>query len=103
MHNLSINLNEDSHPIVNEEWMVFLQRNVEEVMTGELTSLQQPNLANIIVSPLRNSNASPKVLSLVANLLSLPFVVKGVSDSAIAQIKKVHFFRSILVITATLF
>lgn len=86
---MSINLNEDSHPIVNEEWIVFLQRTIEEIMGGEVTSLLQSNLANIIVSPLRNSNASPKVLSYVANLLSLPFVVKGISDNSITQIKKV--------------
>lgn len=82
-------MNEESHPIVNEEWIIFLQRTIEEVMTGELTSLLQPNLANIIVSPLRNSNASPKVLSYVANLLSLPFVIKTVSENVLGEIKKV--------------
>lgn len=86
---MSINLNEDSHPIVNEEWVVFLQRTIEEIMGGEVTSLLQANLANIIVSPLRNSNASPKVLCYVANLLSLPFVVRGISDNSLTQIKKV--------------
>lgn len=84
-----MNLNEESTPIVNEEWIVFLQRSMEEVMNGEMTSLLQPNLANIIVSPLRNSNASPKVISFVANLLCLPFVVKNVPENISNQIKKV--------------
>lgn len=84
-----MNLNEESTPIVNEEWIVFLQRSMEEVMNGEMTSLLQPNLANIIVSPSRNSNASPKVIGFVANLLCLPFVIKNVPDDVLNQIKKV--------------
>ncbi|XP_044264417.1 serine/threonine-protein kinase fused [Tribolium madens] len=81
---------EESHPIETEEWIVFLQKSMEEVIGGELTSLTQTYLANIIVSPLRNTNTSPKVLTYVAKLLSLPFALRGVSHEMKEQIKKVY-------------
>lgn len=58
-------------------------------MNGEMTSLCQLSLANICISPLHNSNANSKVLIYVASLFSLPFVVAGVLDETIKQIKKV--------------
>lgn len=85
-----LNFNEDNYPIENEEWIVFLQKTIEEVMGGEMTSLSQPNLTNIIVSPLRNRNCSSKVVALAASLLSLPFVVNGVSEECLEKIKKTY-------------
>lgn len=58
-------------------------------MGGEMTSLSQPNLANIVVSPLRHCNCSSKVVALAASLLSLPFVVKGTPDESLEKIKNV--------------
>lgn len=89
---LRISIHEENHPIENEEWIVFLQRTVMEVMNGEMTSLTQCNLAKIIVSPLRNRNASPKVAQYVANIFSLPFVVRTSSESLFEQIQKVRHF-----------
>lgn len=86
----SISIHEESHPIENEEWVVFLQRTIMEVMNGELASLMQCNLANIIVSPLRNRNASPKVLQYVANIFSVPFVVRNSATNSLDQIQKVN-------------
>nr|XP_015839942.1 PREDICTED: serine/threonine-protein kinase fused isoform X2 [Tribolium castaneum] len=80
---------EENHPIETEEWIVFLQKSMEEVIGGELTSLTQTYLTNIIVSPLRNTNTSPKVLVYVAKLLSLPFALRGISHETKEQIKKV--------------
>ncbi|KAI4461075.1 protein kinase related [Holotrichia oblita] len=87
---LRISIHEESHPIENEEWIVFLQRTIMEVMNGELTSLMQCNLANIVVSPLRNRNASPKVLQYVANIFSLPFVVRNSMENSLETIQKVY-------------
>ncbi|KRT79433.1 hypothetical protein AMK59_6419 [Oryctes borbonicus] len=87
---LRISIHEDNHPIENEEWIVFLQRTIMEVMNGELTSLMQCNLANIIVSPLRNRNASPKVLQYVANIFSLPFVIRNSMENSVEQMQKVY-------------
>ncbi|RZC42531.1 serine/threonine-protein kinase fused-like [Asbolus verrucosus] len=84
------NFIEENHPIETEEWIVFLQKSMEEVINGEMTSLTQPNLTNIIVSPLRNTNTSPKVLIYVAKLLSVPFVIQGVSEETREQIRKVY-------------
>ncbi|KNC32026.1 Serine/threonine-protein kinase fused [Lucilia cuprina] len=64
-----------SPPIENEEWLAFLHRSMQEVLDGELESLKQQNLVSIIVAPLRNSKAIPKVVDSVAQLLSLPFVL----------------------------
>ncbi|XP_054730101.1 serine/threonine-protein kinase fused [Anastrepha obliqua] len=63
-----------SPPIENDEWLAFLNRTIQEVLDGELDSLKQHNLVSIIVAPLRNSKAIPKVVDSVAQLLSLPFV-----------------------------
>uniref|UniRef100_A0A0K8WKI3 non-specific serine/threonine protein kinase n=1 Tax=Bactrocera latifrons TaxID=174628 RepID=A0A0K8WKI3_BACLA len=63
-----------SPPIENDEWLAFLNRTMQEVLDGELDSLKQHNLVSIIVAPLRNSKAIPKVVDSVAQLLSLPFV-----------------------------
>ncbi|XP_022234177.2 serine/threonine-protein kinase fused [Drosophila obscura] len=64
-----------SPPIENDEWLAFLHRSIQELMDGEFDSLKQHNLVSIIVAPLRNSKAIPKVLQSVAQLLSLPFVL----------------------------
>ncbi|KAB0794350.1 hypothetical protein PPYR_11189 [Photinus pyralis] len=82
---------ENTNPIENDEWVVFLLRTIEEVIAGEMTSLSQKSLASIIISPLSNSNVSSKVLGYVANLLSLPFVVTDTSEGALEQIKNIYF------------
>ncbi|KAH8284359.1 hypothetical protein KR018_004915 [Drosophila ironensis] len=64
-----------SPPIENDEWLAFLNRSVQEIFDGELDSLKQHNLVSIIVAPLRNAKAIPRVLKSVAQLLSLPFVL----------------------------
>lgn len=52
-----------------------MNRSIQELLDGEFDSLKQHNLVSIIVAPLRNSKAIPKVLQSVAQLLSLPFVL----------------------------
>ncbi|KAM7347753.1 STKc_STK36 domain-containing protein fused [Cochliomyia hominivorax] len=78
-----------SPPIENEEWLAFLHRSMQEVLDGELESLKQQNLVSIIVAPLRNSKAIPKVVDSVAQLLSLPFVLN--EPSSIIEIIKVVY------------
>lgn len=85
----SVDFQEDCYPLENEEWVVFLQRSIEEIINGEVASLSQPNLTNIVVSPLKNRNTSSKVVTYVASLLSLPFVVPGTSQDSLLQIQKV--------------
>lgn len=62
---------------------------LQELMTGQLDCLRNHNLVSVVVAPLRNSNASCKVLEYVANMLSLPFVVDGPSEKDIENIKQV--------------
>lgn len=64
-----------------------------------MSSLVQPNLTNIIVSPLRNSNSNSKVLSFVAKLLSIAFVIKGTSEETVEQIKKVNSIFLAIIVT----
>ncbi|XP_018564380.1 serine/threonine-protein kinase fused [Anoplophora glabripennis] len=85
-----LNFIEDNQPIETDEWIVFLQRTIQEVINGEMGTLIQPSQTNIIVSPLRNSNANSKVLTFVARLLSIPFVIKGTTEDTLTQIKKVY-------------
>ncbi|XP_058811585.1 serine/threonine-protein kinase fused isoform X2 [Topomyia yanbarensis] len=62
-------------PIENEEWLVFLQKSMQEILDGELDSLKQQNFVSIIVAPLRNCRASSKVIENVAYLLGLPLAI----------------------------
>ncbi|XP_037936338.1 serine/threonine-protein kinase fused [Teleopsis dalmanni] len=78
-----------SPPIENDEWLAFLNRSMQEVLDGELDSLKQHNLVSIIVAPLRNSKAIPKVIECVAQLLSLPFAI-GEPASVLETIKAVY-------------
>nr|CAH7763638.1 unnamed protein product [Callosobruchus chinensis] len=86
----TFNFIEDHQPIETEEWIVFLQRTMQEIINGELTSVSETSQANVIVSPLRNPNASPRVLTYVCKLLALPFVAKDVSDESVAQVKDLY-------------
>ncbi|KAH1000416.1 hypothetical protein HUJ04_000326, partial [Dendroctonus ponderosae] len=85
-----LNFIEDNQPIEPEEWTVFLHRSIKELMRAEMSSLLQPNLTNIIVSPLRNTNLNSKVLSCVAKLLSIGLMVKGTAPETVEQIKQVY-------------
>ncbi|XP_060664598.1 serine/threonine-protein kinase fused [Drosophila nasuta] len=78
-----------SPPIENDEWLAFLHRSTQELLDGEFDSLKQHNLVSIIVAPLRNSKAIPKVLKTVAQLLSLPFVLDE-QHLALDAIKSVY-------------
>lgn len=58
-------------------------------MAGQLDCLKNTNLVSVVVAPLRNSNASPKVLEYVADMLALPFVTNGPSEKEIENIEEV--------------
>lgn len=76
--------------IENEEWLAFLQRSMEEVIDGEITSLVEKTCVSVFVSPLRNSAASCQVVEYVTCLLSLPFVVT-ITQEDLDKIQKVYF------------
>ncbi|XP_059618657.1 serine/threonine-protein kinase fused [Phlebotomus argentipes] len=78
-----------SSPIENDEWLAFIHRSMQEILDGEVDSLMQHNLINIIVSPLRNSKASCKVVESVTQLLSLPFILGG-PPSVLLDIRNVY-------------
>lgn len=83
-------MSEDNHqPIECDEWLVFLRKTMEEVMEGEVDVMTQENFVAMLVAPLRNPHASSKVIEYVADLLSLPFVVCGVTEEVKSQIKDV--------------
>ncbi|XP_057667602.1 serine/threonine-protein kinase fused isoform X1 [Diorhabda carinulata] len=86
----TFNFIEDNQPIETDEWIVFLTKTIQEVINGEMISLTQSTQTNVLVSPLKNPNASPKVISFVTRLLSIPFVVKGVTSSCLLEIRKVY-------------
>lgn len=88
--NFSYNFHEDSHPIESGEWTEFLQRTTKEILKGEVPSLTQPNFANMIISPLRNSNVSADIIKDVVVLLSSPFMTE-LSEEILNDIKKVFY------------
>jgi hypothetical protein len=79
----------NTHPIESDEWLAFLQRTMEEIMDGDVDSLQQCNFVGMVVSPLRNPGASSRVMEYVACLLSIPFVVNDVTEEQVLKIQQV--------------
>nr|CAD7570829.1 unnamed protein product [Timema californicum] len=77
-------------PIESEEWLVFLQRNMEEVMAGDVDSLMQSSCVKVVLGPLRNPSAHSRVVEYVACLLSLPFVVGSISQEDIDCIMQAY-------------
>lgn len=86
----SFNFIEDNQPMETEEWIAFLQKSIQEVFNGEFISLTQTNQTNILISPLRNCNTNAKVLNFIAKLLSLPLIIKGISNDLLHQTKSVY-------------
>lgn len=86
----SFSLIEDNQPMETDEWIAFLQKSIQEVLSGEMISLTQRNQTNILISPLRNSTTNSKVLNFVAKLLSLPLVLRTTSEDTLNQIKNVY-------------
>ncbi|CAG2056871.1 unnamed protein product [Timema podura] len=84
-------------PIESEEWLVFLQRNMEEVMAGDVDSLMQTSCVKVVLGPLRNPSAHSRVVEYVACLLSLPFVVGCISQEDIDCIMQFIFKRNIAI------
>lgn len=76
-------------PIENEEWLVFIHRTMQEILDGDLDSLKQQSFVSIVVAPLRNSKASPKVIESVAQLFMLPLAING-PTSMISEIKTIY-------------
>lgn len=85
-----LDFHEDTQPIESEEWVVFIYKTMEEIMNGQIDCLLQPGSTNVLVIPLRNPRASPKVVGFVANLFCLPFVVTGISSESKEQILQVY-------------
>nr|CAD7194869.1 unnamed protein product [Timema douglasi] len=77
-------------PIESEEWLVFLQRNMEEVMAGDVDSLMQSSCVKVVLGPLRNPSAHSRVVEYVACLLSLPFVIGSISQEDIDCIMQAY-------------
>lgn len=86
----SFNFIKDNQPMETEEWIAFLQKSMQEVLNGEIISFTQTNQTNVFISPLRNSNTNSKVLQFIAKLLSLPLILRGISEESLNQMKKVY-------------
>ncbi|XP_071450812.1 serine/threonine-protein kinase fused [Hetaerina americana] len=65
-------LDEDPRPIESDEWLAFLQSSMEEVMSGDCSSLLQTGFIAVATTPLRHPHASSRVVEYVSCYLSLP-------------------------------
>lgn len=81
---------EDNQPIEMEEWIVFLQHSMQEIINGEPALLLHSNQTNVLVKLLRNPNASATVLIFVLKLLSIPFVCGKILKDSLSQIRKTY-------------
>ncbi|XP_054009358.1 serine/threonine-protein kinase fused-like [Hylaeus anthracinus] len=79
----------DESPIETEEWVVFLQKSMEEIMNGELDSLLQENCTSVLISPLKNLTVNCRVVKYIACLLSLPFAL-GLQRPILFKIQRVY-------------
>ncbi|XP_011503208.1 PREDICTED: serine/threonine-protein kinase fused [Ceratosolen solmsi marchali] len=82
--------NDTEQPIENEEWVVFLQRSMEEMMDGEIESLLQENCMSVFVSPLKNPASSCRVVEYISCLMSLPFVLGCITGEDLERIQRVY-------------
>lgn len=65
-------------------------------MTGQLDCLRNHNLVSVVVTPLRNSNASCRVLEYVASMLALPFALEGPNRPPDKDLENVRQVRALL-------
>lgn len=77
-------------PLEAEEWLVFLQQSMMEVMQGDVESMSEKSFITMVTNALTNHGTTPKVTEYIACLLALPYVAPGVSKSELATITKVR-------------
>lgn len=76
-------------PLETEEWLVFLQQSMEEVLEGDMESIRDKSFISMVTAPLTNPAASSQVIEYIAILLSLPYVADHVSPPEVGQIQQV--------------
>lgn len=83
-------------PIETEEWLAFLQLSMEEVMEGDLESVNEKTFVSMVTTALSNHGASCRVTEYIACLLSLPFVADSVTIYEATHIRKVVIYCIVL-------
>ncbi|CAG0883241.1 unnamed protein product [Darwinula stevensoni] len=63
----------DSKAVETEEWLSFLRKTFDECL-GSVENLADPSFLAVLLGPLRSSQVSPKVVSRIALLFSVPLV-----------------------------
>ncbi|XP_054276261.1 serine/threonine-protein kinase fused-like [Macrosteles quadrilineatus] len=77
-------------PLEAEEWLVFLQQSMMEVMQGDVESMSEKSFITMVTNALTNHGAAPKITEYIACLLALPYVAPGVTKSELSTITKVY-------------
>lgn len=76
-----------------EEWLEFLKKTIWDVMyAGDVDVLIQKHSLMLIMNAFNSCKKCPTVVTTVARLLSLPFVVELISESQLTSIKQVNTF-----------
>lgn len=78
-------LSVDEKPLEVEEWLGFIDQQLEEV-NDDVNTLDNENFVSMIVGPLKNKNVTPEILEKVTDILIIPFVAEHMPTSTLAKI-----------------
>ncbi|XP_014293847.1 serine/threonine-protein kinase fused isoform X2 [Halyomorpha halys] len=70
----------------SEEWLVFLQQSMEEIMDGDTESISDAAFVNMVCRALSSSSAN--VVEYIASLFSIPFTIDSISEAQLEKIRK---------------
>lgn len=74
-----------------EEWLEFLKKTISNVMyDGDVDVLIEEHSFMLIINTFNKYNACPIIVTSVARLLSLPFVVELISETQLVQIRQIY-------------
>lgn len=73
-----------------EEWLEFLKKTISSIMyDGDVDVLVEKHSLMLIINTFDNYSSCPIIVTTVARLLSLPFVVELISETHLAHIRQV--------------
>ncbi|XP_014240497.1 CBL-interacting serine/threonine-protein kinase 5 [Cimex lectularius] len=85
----ALNYGNNDSPLQSEEWLVFLQKSMEEVMEGDIQSVKDPAFLNMVCRALSSSCAT--VVEYIASLFCMPFTVDSIPEKELQNLRMVYY------------
>ncbi|XP_050542973.1 serine/threonine-protein kinase 33 [Daktulosphaira vitifoliae] len=88
--------NTNNNDFMSEEWIVFLRQSASEVLSGNVSSINQKSFILVVLSSLNSTNVSSKLLHYVVTLLTLPFVTPNIQQNDKVAIKQIYIESNVI-------